>query len=232
MKCSTRRPTLRDTDEEWQVNQGDPRWFETFSGVARPHPAPRGRHRRRGRLIVAVTSPPPGAAILDLACGHGRHSLKLARRGFAVAGVDLSEPSLEIARRAASEDDIDITFVHDDMREISFKAEFDVAINMFTAFGYFDEEGDHERALSAARAPSRTTGSSCSTPSIRYGCSAISIPRRSAASTTAPCSSRSVTTTRCAAVLRRRGHSSGPMGPATSSGTRCDSTRSSSCALS
>jgi SAM-dependent methyltransferase len=155
-----------------------------------------------------VTSPPPGAAILDLACGHGRHSLKLARRGFAVAGVDLSEPSLEIARRAASEDDIDITFVHDDMREISFKAEFDVAINMFTAFGYFDEEGDHERALSAARAPSRTTGSSCSTPSIRYGCSAISIPRRSAASTTAPCSSRSVTTTRCAAVLRRRGHSS------------------------
>jgi SAM-dependent methyltransferase len=88
-----------------------------------------------------------GSRVLDLACGHGRHSVELARRGCRVIGVDLSEPSLELAAVRAAEAGVEVGFERADMRRIRFEDEFDAVINMFTAFGYFAEESDNRLVL-------------------------------------------------------------------------------------
>jgi SAM-dependent methyltransferase len=83
-----------------------------------------------------------GAAVLDLCCGLGRHSIEFARRGFKVTGVDLTTSYLDQARTSASNENLKIEFVQSDMREFSRPAAFDGAINFFTAFGYFDDPAD------------------------------------------------------------------------------------------
>lgn len=90
----------------------------------------------------------PGQAVLDLCCGHGRHSLELARRGCRVVGLDISEPSLALARQSASNEDL-VEFVQGDMREIPYTGEFDAVINLYTAFGYLEDQTQDQRVLDA-----------------------------------------------------------------------------------
>src|SRR5437660_11607155 len=51
--------------------------------------------------VVALLHLPDGASILDLCCGYGRHSIKLAQRGFKVTGVDISAKQIQHARKEA-----------------------------------------------------------------------------------------------------------------------------------
>ncbi len=95
--------------------------------------------------IVALTGLQPGMEVLDLCCGPGRHSLELARRGMRVTGVDRTRSYLRRARRRAAREDLDIEFLEQDMREPLGCARFDVAINMFTSFGYFEAPSDDLR---------------------------------------------------------------------------------------
>ena len=78
--------------------------------------------------------------ILDLACGHGRHANGLAELGYNVTGVDISQGFLEIAKKDAKDKRLSTEFIHNDMREISFKEEFDRVFLLFTSFGYFEDE--------------------------------------------------------------------------------------------
>ena len=89
----------------------------------------------------------PGARVLDLACGHGRIALELARRGYGVTGLDLSPRSLELAGEAATRHGLDVEWVRADMREIPEDATFDAVINVFTSFGYFDDETENQRVI-------------------------------------------------------------------------------------
>jgi len=98
-------------------------------------------------LMLRDLLPEPPADILDVACGAGRHSLALARAGFHVVGVDISEPLLALSRAAAAEERIDAQFVAADMRALPYVSCFDAAINMFTAFGYFDAEEENQAVL-------------------------------------------------------------------------------------
>jgi 2-polyprenyl-3-methyl-5-hydroxy-6-metoxy-1,4-benzoquinol methylase len=66
--------------------------------------------------------------ILDIGCGTGRHSIELAKRGYMVTGIDLSESVLEMARKKAKLFKLDIDFRRHDARKLLFKDEFDVAI--------------------------------------------------------------------------------------------------------
>lgn len=97
----------------------------------------------------------PGAKVLDLCCGQGRHLIDLARRGYDVVGLDLSEYMLEKCKTAAAAEGINPTLVHADMREIGFTAEFDAVISMFTSFGYLETEGrgpkSHKRRLPSSK---------------------------------------------------------------------------------
>jgi len=83
---------------------------------------------------------------LDLACGNGRHALYLHDVGFDVLGVDLSETNIISAKNYESEG---LTFAQGDMRELSHRNEFDVVFNLFTSFGYFEDNNEDERTLSS-----------------------------------------------------------------------------------
>lgn len=94
------------------------------------------------QLIRLLDLTPP-ARILDVACGYGRHSVELARRGFAVTGLDLSSVQLAHARERAAAAAVDVDWRRGDSRTMTFDAEFDAAINMFLSFGYFDTDEEH-----------------------------------------------------------------------------------------
>ena len=66
--------------------------------------------------------------ILDVGCGTGRHSLELARRGYSVTGIDLSESMLEKARKTAAIENLKIDFIKKDARNFYFETQFDLSI--------------------------------------------------------------------------------------------------------
>ena len=76
--------------------------------------------------------------VLDLCCGTGRHSLELARQGFKVVGVDRTTSYIEKAKRNAEENNLKVTFIVGDMREYCQPNRFNVAVNLFGSFGYFE----------------------------------------------------------------------------------------------
>ena len=86
----------------------------------------------------------PGARVLDLACGAGRHAVALARAGAKVVGLDLSLPLLRATRRRWG----DARLVRADIRVLPLRSgSLDAVVNLFTSFGYFDRDAEHERAV-------------------------------------------------------------------------------------
>lgn len=66
--------------------------------------------------------------ILDVGCGTGRHSIELAKRGYQITGIDLSESQLERAREKALNNCVNVEFLKHDARNLPFNQEFDVAL--------------------------------------------------------------------------------------------------------
>jgi len=97
--------------------------------------------------IVSLLKIDPGASILDLCCGPGRHSLELARHGFSVTGVDRTKSYLEKARKQAETEGLKVEFIQEDMRNFCKPNTFDVAINLFTSFGYFEDIKDDKKVI-------------------------------------------------------------------------------------
>ncbi len=89
-------------------------------------------------------------SVLDIACGAGRHALELARLGCAVTGNDLSPFLLEEARKEALKNQLQLTLTCCDMRHIPANAHFDLVVQLFTSFGYFDEKADDHLVLNKA----------------------------------------------------------------------------------
>jgi SAM-dependent methyltransferase len=108
--------------------------------------------------MLALLGIEPGARVLDLCCGPGRHSLELARRGYAVTGVDRTAEYLRRARRKARREGLSVEFVKADMREFVRPGAFDAVVNMFTAFGYFRDPEDDARVLRNVRESLRPGG--------------------------------------------------------------------------
>jgi SAM-dependent methyltransferase len=92
--------------------------------------------------IVGKATLPQGARVLDAPCGFGRHSIEFARRGFAVTGVDFNETELDRAREAAGAAGVSVRLVCQDMRDMEFAGEFDLAVNLFSSIGYFADDED------------------------------------------------------------------------------------------
>lgn len=88
-----------------------------------------------------------GGDALDLGCGPGRHAIPLARRGFQVTAVDLSAFHLAKARERAEAAQVAVEFVQSDMRAFVRAAAFDLAVSLFTSFGYFEDPLDDLRVL-------------------------------------------------------------------------------------
>jgi SAM-dependent methyltransferase len=98
---------------------------------------------------------------LDICCGAGRHSLELARRGFHVTGFDLSKFLISEARKSyknSPERNLKVKFLIKDMRYFNFKNSFDLAVNVFTSFGYFDDDKENFRVIKNASGSIRKKG--------------------------------------------------------------------------
>lgn len=100
----------------------------------------------------------PRSRLLDLACGAGRQTLELARRGHRVLGVDSIEAALAEARHGAREERLNVHFLKADLRQIPYRAEFDAVVNLFTSFGYFPSERDDLKVLEGVRKSLKTGG--------------------------------------------------------------------------
>ncbi len=83
---------------------------------------------------------PRGLSALDLGCGPGRCSIALAQLGFSVTGVDRTRLLLDRARARARRAGVKVEWVQADMRDFVREESYDVALSMFTTFGYFDDQ--------------------------------------------------------------------------------------------
>jgi SAM-dependent methyltransferase len=121
-------------------------WFEHWFGDEYLRLYPHRDESEAAAAIELIASRIEGRrmdAVLDLACGSGRHSRLLCDRWWTV-GLDLSSALLKVARRESP----DAPYVRADMRELPFAPEtFDLAVNLFTSFGYFDDDAEHVQVL-------------------------------------------------------------------------------------
>ena len=97
---------------------------------------------------------PEGGKILDLACGKGRHAVYLNSIGYDVTGVDLSENSIKFAKQFENET---LHFAVHDMCK-PFNDRFDAVFNLFTSFGYFENEKDNLNTIKAIKADLNVVG--------------------------------------------------------------------------
>lgn len=96
--------------------------------------------------LLDYLQPTPGATMLDLACGRGRHSQYLCQKGYQVTGVDLSATNIAVAQQIGCPN---LDFAVHDMRETYRAAYFDYVFNFFTSFGYFEAEADNVKTMQA-----------------------------------------------------------------------------------
>lgn len=109
-------------------------------------------------FLIAEMALPPGSSILDVGCGTGRHSIELAKRGYAVTGLDLSTEMLAKAADAAKAADVRVEWIHSDAARFSLPAKYDAAICLCEgAFGLLGQGDDPiEQPLNILRNISRS----------------------------------------------------------------------------
>jgi SAM-dependent methyltransferase len=96
---------------------------------------------------VLTLAKPRGRRALDLCCGPGRCSIALARRGYAVTGVDRTRFLLARARARARRARVGIEWVERDMRDFVRPEAFDLVLSLYTSFGYFEDKEDDQKVL-------------------------------------------------------------------------------------
>jgi SAM-dependent methyltransferase len=133
-------------------------WWRTFfgplAGIVMFEPKA-AQSRAEAELVLRRARVRPGARILDLACGVGRHSLAFAALGHEVVGLDYSKPYLAAARAAARKAGLAgrLRFVEGDMRRATRhvgRGGFDLAVSLYNSFGYFDRRADDRQVLDEA----------------------------------------------------------------------------------
>jgi SAM-dependent methyltransferase len=110
-------------------------WFETFLRTQSP------QWTAREVDLVARQAPLPSyRTVLDVCCGEGRHAIPLAERGYDVTGLDRDPAALAVAQKRAAAEDIAISFIAGDMRDLvtSVTGPFDVCVCLWQSFSYFD----------------------------------------------------------------------------------------------
>lgn len=116
-------------------------WFETMFDERYPElfgPV-EGNAESEVDEILGLLHLARGSAVVDLGCGRGRHAIPLALKGYRVTGVDLSENMLRMARSRAEREGARIEWVKEDMRTFRRSAAFDLALSLFTSYGYFGD---------------------------------------------------------------------------------------------
>ena len=128
---------------EWFID-----WFnsEDYLTVYRHHDE--AEARKSVELILSNIKISPNSKVLDIGSGAGRHALAFAEKGFDVTAVDLSEFLINFARKNAANAKLNVNFVHADFRTFKTNDKFDLAVNLFSSFGYFEKDEENFSVLS------------------------------------------------------------------------------------
>lgn len=127
------------------------RWFTSWFDTPYYHILYKNRGDEEAREfmenLVNFLKLPKGASILDLACGKGRHSVYLNQLGYDVTGIDLAQNSINYAKQFENEH---LHFLTHCMCA-PLDRKFDAIFNLFTSFGYFDEEKENLESIFAIK---------------------------------------------------------------------------------
>lgn len=144
---------MSEEQKPTQINQQPPTdtWFSSWFDTPYYHILYKDRNYREAQVfmdnLTHYLNLPENAKVLDLACGKGRHAIYLNQLGFDVIGADLSENSIAQASKNANET---LHFKVHDMRE-PFEEKYDAIFNLFTSFGYFENDDDNLKTLKAIK---------------------------------------------------------------------------------
>jgi SAM-dependent methyltransferase len=132
-------------------------WFEEWFGeeYLRLYPHRDDHEAERAVGLITRTVPfQPGWRVLDVACGAGRHARSFEAAGGRCTGLDLSAILLRLARQVT-----DAPLVRADMRALPIRpGSMDLTVNLFTSFGYFEQDAEHTAALGEMIATVRPGG--------------------------------------------------------------------------
>ncbi len=134
-------------------------WFESWFDTKYYHILYKNRDyteaERFIKNIVTFLQPSKNDKFVDIACGKGRHSKFINSLGYTVVGYDLSEQSIEAAKKDSKPG---LSFYTHDMRQIFRTNYFDFALNLFTSFGYFKSKRDELNAIKATSHNLKSSG--------------------------------------------------------------------------
>ena len=135
------------------------KWFEDWFNSPYYHILYKQRNFKEAELfidnLIEYLHPKENARFLDLGCGKGRHSVYLNKKHFEVTGFDLSPQSIEWAKQYENES---VHFYVQDMRKPFLCGSFDYIVNMFTSFGYFENEAENYATIEAVSNALNTKG--------------------------------------------------------------------------
>jgi len=135
------------------------KWFESWFNSKYYHILYQKRDHSEAALfidnILKTFQPGKNTKFLDLGCGSGRHSIYLNQKGFHVDGFDLSKKSLEEAKKKENNK---LKFYQKDMRNFTVNKKYDFVLNLFTSFGYFENDSDNKNVFKNISKSLKTNG--------------------------------------------------------------------------
>lgn len=99
------------------------------------------------KAVEKLANLKPGNSLLDAGCGPGRISVELALLGFDVTGVDIIQSELDAASESARDENVKINLLKQDLRNFTTEKKYDCAVNLYTSFGYCENEQDDLKIL-------------------------------------------------------------------------------------
>lgn len=123
-------------------------WFETWFNSPYYHILYKNRDEQEAKFfiknLVNKLGLLPNSYILDIACGKGRHSIIFNKLGFRVNGIDISTENIKEAQKHSNSD---LQFYVHDMRKLFRINYYHLAVNLFSSFGYFKSDKEHQQAV-------------------------------------------------------------------------------------
>jgi len=134
-------------------------WFANWFDSPYYHTLYKNRDEREAQVfidnLIHYLQIPKGSKLIDIACGKGRHAKYFNQKGMDVVGVDLSPNSINTAKKGENKN---LQFLAHDMRENYKEDTFDIVTNLFTSFGYFEDNKDEQKAINAMASNLRKEG--------------------------------------------------------------------------
>ncbi|HOW92160.1 MAG TPA: class I SAM-dependent methyltransferase [Anaerolineaceae bacterium] len=87
--------------------------------------------------------------LLDVACGEGSFSVEMAKKGWTVTGVDLSDEMLRLAKHRAKQENVQVSYIKQDMRFIDYQNEFDMVTCWFDSLNFLTTQNDLQSAFNS-----------------------------------------------------------------------------------